>query len=98
MQVTACLMNLYLCPQRVSGPERGGTTRYGCRVVASVNGINGHDQPFDVGAKTIPRQVPRKGGAPVHGSGWWAACVQYTANIYSGMQRAGKVAPYPFRG
>lgn len=92
MTVKSYLINLYLCPQKVSGPESGWTTTYGCRVVAESNGINNHDQPFNVGEATVTRQVPAPGSSPAHGSGWWVACTQYYASIYSGKQRAGSVA------
>jgi hypothetical protein len=61
-------------------------------VVAETNGINSHDQPFTVGAAVVTRQVPAPGSSPVHGSGWWVACTQYNASIYSGKQRAGSAA------
>lgn len=96
MTVTAYLINLYLCPSKPSGSESQWTSTYGCRVVAENNGINSHDQPFSVGASTVTRQVPAPGSSPVHGSGYWAACVRYTANIYSGERRTGAIAPAAF--
>ena len=92
MVVTSYLISLYLCPQQVSGPESGWTTTYGCRVVAESNGVNNHDQPFAVGSTLVTRQVPAPGAAPVHGSGWWVACTQFYASIYSGKQRVPSAA------
>lgn len=92
MVINEYLINLYLCPQKVSGPESGWVTTYGCRVKASNNGINSHDQPFTVNGSTVTRQVPAPGSSPVHGSGWWVACVQYYRDGGSTKQRAGSTA------
>ncbi len=93
MTVKEYLMNLYLCPQKVSGPESGWVTQYGCRVVAESNGINNHDQPFLVRpGHDVQKQVPVKGASPVHGTGWWVACMQYYRTDRTDKQRKASAA------
>lgn len=88
MTVHDYLMNLYLCPQPVSGPESGWTTTQGCVVKSSSASATYHDGNFSlVTGQTVKRQVPHPGQPAVHGSGYWVTCTQYTRTGLTGTQR-----------
>lgn len=86
------LINLYLCPEKVSGPESGWTTTYGCRVVAISESAINHDAPFTPSAKGVTRQVPPPGGREIHGKGWWVTCTQYYRSDMAAKQRVASAA------
>ena len=81
------LINLYLCPVKVSGSESGWTTTYGCRVVAISESAINHDAPFTPTSKGVTRQVPPPGGREIHGKGWWVTCTQYYRSDMTAKQR-----------
>lgn len=73
--VNEVIMRLYLCPTPPSGPEKGWTTRFGCRVQKSEQ-YGEFFVPANSVNRPVTRYVPDVGDA-AHGSGWWIQCTQY---------------------